>query len=159
MRVIIFYTYMYFFFKELFAYVELGAAGEQSKQPYRGQLCHRALPHVWLQDGALHGCGGGLAAPSLPTDQTPGRHQAASRHRESSLGCFPPGSTAGEQHSQEGVWTGLKGLQQADLQGKGEDETVALSSAALPWAQRLISLLPRSCQTRVSKPGGETDQP
>lgn len=75
MRVIIFYTYMYFFFKELFAYVELGAAGEQSKQPYRGQLCHRALPHVWLQDGALHGCGGGWQPLAFPLT----RHQGDTR--------------------------------------------------------------------------------
>lgn len=31
---------------------------------------------------------------------------------------FPPGSTAGERHGQEGVWTELKGLQQDSSAGE-----------------------------------------
>lgn len=72
---------------------------------------------------------------------------------------FPPCSTAGEWHGQEGVWTELKGLQQHGSAGERRGWNIGSKLSCTSLGTKALLLLSRSCQTGASMPSGDTDQP
>lgn len=114
--------------------MELGAAGERRKQPYRGQPCRRGTSSCGapplLPGWARAGWGRGLAA----------RHQGDG-HRtviaRGLVGCFPPGSTAGRAAQPGGGLVLTDGSLAGRLcREKGKDDAIGPSPAALSLGTR-----------------------
>lgn len=136
------YFFFYFFSKKRFAYVELGAAGEQRKQPYRGRprrggtsSCAAARRGPSIAAGAGEG---GPAAPGLPCPDT-----RVTGTRQPSGELF----SRGRQHGRGGG-VGFHG--RAFSRGKGKEDAIGPSSAALSPGTR-ASPAPR-CSPDAASP-------